>query len=227
MENPVFAADGYTYERKNIEEWLKTTNESPVTKESLPHHNLVPNHQLHGEIEVATSDFYLLGHTQIALYSCAGYLISLRSLEAESCATDSSLTEEETFLMKFLQSWKELKEDGSSSRVGDTEVIPLVGAARSSKVKPVRSMRFGLPCLQRLDRPTSKNTRRKKRVGCMSGPHHDARSFLFDIVQLLAGRQAKLADTRSRWRAFAQVRRCACVSSRGASRPPAECIVPS
>jgi hypothetical protein len=32
------------------------------------------------------------------------------------------------------QSWKELKEDGSSKGIGDTEVIPLVGAARSSKV---------------------------------------------------------------------------------------------
>jgi hypothetical protein len=54
MENPVFAADGYTYERRNIEEWLKSTNESPITKESLPHQNLVPNHQLHGQIEVAS-----------------------------------------------------------------------------------------------------------------------------------------------------------------------------
>jgi hypothetical protein len=57
MENPVFAADGYTYERRNIEEWMKSTNESPITKELLPHQNLVPNHQLHGEIEVATFDF--------------------------------------------------------------------------------------------------------------------------------------------------------------------------
>ena len=38
---------------------------------------------------------------------------------------------------RFAQSWKELKEDGSSARVGDTEVIPLVGAARSSKVKRI------------------------------------------------------------------------------------------
>ena len=52
MEHPVFAADGYTYERRNIEEWLKSTNESPITKEVLAHRNLVPNHQLHGEIEV-------------------------------------------------------------------------------------------------------------------------------------------------------------------------------
>jgi hypothetical protein len=36
--------------------------------------------------------------------------------------------------MKIFQSWKDLKEDGSSKGVGDTEVIPLVGAARSSKV---------------------------------------------------------------------------------------------
>jgi hypothetical protein len=52
MENPVFAADGFTYERRNIEEWFKTTSESPVSNEPLPHKNVVPNHQLHGEIEV-------------------------------------------------------------------------------------------------------------------------------------------------------------------------------
>lgn len=52
MEHPVFAADGHTYERRNIEEWLRTTNESPITKEVFPHRNLTPNHQLRGEIEV-------------------------------------------------------------------------------------------------------------------------------------------------------------------------------
>ncbi len=61
MENPVFAADGYTYERRNIEEWMKTSNESPITKEILANQNLVPNHQLHGEIEVQPPIFVWKG----------------------------------------------------------------------------------------------------------------------------------------------------------------------
>jgi U-box domain len=48
----VFAADGYTYERRRIEEWLKRSNLSPVTQEPLLNNSLVSNHQLHGEIEV-------------------------------------------------------------------------------------------------------------------------------------------------------------------------------
>eukprot|EP00292_Cryptomonas_paramecium_P033581 CAMPEP_0113720130 /NCGR_PEP_ID=MMETSP0038_2-20120614/36265_1 /TAXON_ID=2898 /ORGANISM="Cryptomonas paramecium" /LENGTH=284 /DNA_ID=CAMNT_0000648711 /DNA_START=543 /DNA_END=1395 /DNA_ORIENTATION=+ /assembly_acc=CAM_ASM_000170 len=51
MEHPVFAADGYTYERDAIEAWLASSGESPVTKQPLEHRNLVPNHQLRGEIE--------------------------------------------------------------------------------------------------------------------------------------------------------------------------------
>mmetsp|Transcript_30169 Transcript_30169/g.79772 ORF Transcript_30169/g.79772 Transcript_30169/m.79772 type:complete len:317 (+) Transcript_30169:75-1025(+) len=51
MDHPVFAADGYTYEREAIEAWLASSGESPVTKQPLEHRNLVPNHQLRGEIE--------------------------------------------------------------------------------------------------------------------------------------------------------------------------------
>lgn len=110
MEHPVFAADGYTYERRNIEDWLKSTNESPITKEVLAHRNLVPNHQLHGEIEVPS------------------WLVFL-------CSTRHRAD----FI--HLQSWKELN-DGSCTK-GDTEVIPLVGAARKGKVKGAKSWRRG------------------------------------------------------------------------------------
>ena len=100
MEHPVFAADGYTYERRNIEDWLKTTNESPITKEVFPHRNLIPNHQLHGEIEVR----------------CNHYSRRL-------CVAHVSL----------VQSWKELNEAGPSK--ADTEVVPLVAAARKGTAK--------------------------------------------------------------------------------------------
>jgi hypothetical protein len=43
MTDPVVAADGHTYDRKEIETWLEMKKTSPLTNERLPHMNLVPN----------------------------------------------------------------------------------------------------------------------------------------------------------------------------------------
>ena len=43
MVDPVIAADGHTYERAAILEWLQTHSTSPVTLQALPHTRLVPN----------------------------------------------------------------------------------------------------------------------------------------------------------------------------------------
>ena len=43
MEDPVTAADGHTYDRFAIEEWLKTHRTSPMTNEVLSSQALVPN----------------------------------------------------------------------------------------------------------------------------------------------------------------------------------------
>lgn len=50
MSDPVFAADGFTYERVAIETWLKNHNTSPNTNQPLLHKNLVPNHNLRSMI---------------------------------------------------------------------------------------------------------------------------------------------------------------------------------
>lgn len=39
----VIAADGFTYERSAIENWLKSNDCSPMTNEKLAHKNLDPN----------------------------------------------------------------------------------------------------------------------------------------------------------------------------------------
>jgi hypothetical protein len=39
----VVAADGFTYERSAIENWLKSNDCSPMTNEKLAHKNLDPN----------------------------------------------------------------------------------------------------------------------------------------------------------------------------------------
>ena len=39
MEDPVIASDGYTYDRKSIEERLQNSQQSPMTLLSLGHKN--------------------------------------------------------------------------------------------------------------------------------------------------------------------------------------------
>ncbi|CAI5504199.1 unnamed protein product [Closterium sp. Naga37s-1] len=43
MQDPVIAADGYTYERRCIEEWFKDSSVSPKTGKPLSHKALIPN----------------------------------------------------------------------------------------------------------------------------------------------------------------------------------------
>ncbi len=49
MTHPVFAADGHSYERSEIERWFAKhgdTAKSPMTSAPLAHHDLVQNHTL-------------------------------------------------------------------------------------------------------------------------------------------------------------------------------------
>jgi len=50
MKDPVMAADGFTYERVAISEWLKDHNTSPSTNLELDHKNLIPNHAIRSMI---------------------------------------------------------------------------------------------------------------------------------------------------------------------------------
>lgn len=43
LVDPVIAADGFTYERKAIEEWIARKATSPMTNAPLLHTTLVPN----------------------------------------------------------------------------------------------------------------------------------------------------------------------------------------
>jgi len=46
MEDPVLCADGHSYERTSIQEWLQSHHTSPLTGMTLEHKLLVPNHAL-------------------------------------------------------------------------------------------------------------------------------------------------------------------------------------
>ena len=51
MQDPVIASDGYTYDRKSIEEWLRNNEKSPMTLLKLESKNLIPNRSLKSAIE--------------------------------------------------------------------------------------------------------------------------------------------------------------------------------
>merc|ERR1719454_2216829 len=55
MTDPVVGADGYTYERAAISRWFETSRKSPVTGQSLPHTDLVPNHSVRTLMAIRTS----------------------------------------------------------------------------------------------------------------------------------------------------------------------------
>ncbi|XP_050254423.1 U-box domain-containing protein 35-like isoform X1 [Quercus robur] len=46
MDDPCVAADGYTYDRRAIKQWLEENDTSPMTNMPLPHKNLIPNYTL-------------------------------------------------------------------------------------------------------------------------------------------------------------------------------------
>ena len=46
MTDPVSTADGFTYERTAILEWLRTNNTSPTTGATLKSKTLTPNYSL-------------------------------------------------------------------------------------------------------------------------------------------------------------------------------------
>ncbi|CAI5475064.1 unnamed protein product [Closterium sp. Yama58-4] len=58
MTDPVVAADGFTYERYMIEQWLERNNTSPITGQPFPHRLLTPNNTLR---------MLLASHAQLSL----------------------------------------------------------------------------------------------------------------------------------------------------------------
>jgi hypothetical protein len=51
MSDPVTAADGHSYERQAIAEWLKKSNLSPLTGQALAHKQLIASHALRNAIQ--------------------------------------------------------------------------------------------------------------------------------------------------------------------------------
>lgn len=50
MDEPVLAADGFTYDRPAITSWLSSHDTSPMTNARLDHKHLIPNHALRSAI---------------------------------------------------------------------------------------------------------------------------------------------------------------------------------
>ena len=52
MDHPVVAADGHTYERAAITQWIERNGKSPVTQQPLAVETLVPNLSMKHQIEI-------------------------------------------------------------------------------------------------------------------------------------------------------------------------------
>jgi len=61
MCDPVVAADGHTYEREMITEWLKIRKTSPLTNQRISNTNLIPNITLKKVIDTASSQATPMG----------------------------------------------------------------------------------------------------------------------------------------------------------------------
>ena len=57
MRDPVMCADGHSYEREAITEWLLTHDTNPATNAQLPNKTLTPNYALRNAIEEWSSSF--------------------------------------------------------------------------------------------------------------------------------------------------------------------------
>jgi len=51
MVEPTIAADGHTYERTAIVQWLLKSNRSPITGEEIDSSILLPNHLARSQIQ--------------------------------------------------------------------------------------------------------------------------------------------------------------------------------
>ena len=56
MRDPVVAADGRTYERAQIAEWIRSHNTSPMTNERLDHKHLCSNDIAHERVRQFIDD---------------------------------------------------------------------------------------------------------------------------------------------------------------------------
>lgn len=61
LDDPVVAADGFSYERHAIEAWLASKGTSPMTGEPLADQRLVPNHTLVAAIRAVVGDHACAG----------------------------------------------------------------------------------------------------------------------------------------------------------------------
>ena len=67
MRDPVVCADGHSYDRVHIQQWLASHNTSPLTQAVLPNPTLTPNHALRNSIEEwLSANFKLVPRSAIA-----------------------------------------------------------------------------------------------------------------------------------------------------------------
>ena len=103
MRDPVFAADGHTYERRAITTWFETKQTSPLSNAVLEHRRLVPNRALKQLIDKwrdrINADLLALAASGVL----ASGTIALDALLEKGADVDTRDSEGNTSIMLFLQ----------------------------------------------------------------------------------------------------------------------------
>lgn len=88
MIDPVFAADGYTYEREAIEQWLQTHDTSPKTNIKLKHKDLTDNHDKRSDVlDFLDSRFSFMKEMKFIFHNLGwrNLLLLLRVINLKKC----------------------------------------------------------------------------------------------------------------------------------------------
>jgi hypothetical protein len=114
FEDPVFTADGHTYERRAIIKWFESNHTSPLTGKELEHLNLVPNHAMKSAVASFLESAKVISHKQFSAAVSAGDMTTL-----EHC----------NYLERYLE---EDRPFFSAVEAGHTQVVEwLLNAGRS------------------------------------------------------------------------------------------------
>jgi hypothetical protein len=106
FEDPVFTADGHTYERLAISKWFDSKhNTSPLTGKRLEHLNLVPNHAMKSAVTSFLESAKVISHKQFSAAVRAG---------------DVKMLEQCNYLERYLEADRPLF---SAVEVGHIEVV--------------------------------------------------------------------------------------------------------
>ena len=193
--DPVFAADGHTYDRSGIAKWLENHDTSPITREVLPDKTLRPNYHLNSQVHAWRDDeraeaveqlkallaLVLDGEeSMVALPQMKRLRISLEN------GTEGPLCPELEHPLHILEAWGEAMVRRLSRQLNEANSREQV---RTTQISSTR------------DKVTSREAEleeAKRSVGNIESQLKQERSDAEKLLELMAHERAELVATRKK-----------------------------